>query len=160
MRDYILQRFSDNRDTTLGLLLRITDLKKTLFQGYTCEDEYREVKVKGETRIPADRYEIVIQTIETPLTIKYRNRYPNWFINHIMLKDVPNFTGVYFHIGNTDEDTDACILMGDNADNNVIGAGAIGNSTACFIRFYNDLYPYLAEGGKAFITIRDENKLL
>lgn len=157
--NFVLQRFSDNRDTTLGILL-LRMQSKLLFQGYTCEDEYREVKEKGETRIPAGLYSIVIQEQETPMTLRYRQRYPNWFKNHLMIKDVPNFTGVYIHIGNTDADTDGCILVGDGADNNVIGAGSISASTQCFTRLYNILYNHLKEGGKATIEIRDENKLL
>ena len=159
--EYILQRYSDNRDSTLGLLLKKTGTGKLLFQAYTLEDQFQEFKVMKETRVPAKIYEIVIQTIETPKTLSYRKRYPNWFMNHLMLKDVPGFTGVYIHIGNNDEDTEACILLGDNADNNVIGPGSISNSTASFIRFYNELYQALIiKGNKAFIDIRDELKLL
>lgn len=157
--EYLLQRFSDNGKSTLGLMLKKTTLGKLLFQGYTLEDEFRTSKVKGDTRIKADTYEIVIQTIETPKTLQYRERHP-WFISHLMLKDVPDFIGIYLHIGNDDDDTDGCILMGDNADNNVIGEGSISNSTACFKRFYTDLFEHLKNGGKAFITIYDEIKLL
>lgn len=120
--DYILQRFSDNRESTLGLLLKKTE-RGILFQCYTVEDQYQEVKVKEETRIPAGKYEIVIQRTETPKTLSYRKRYPNWFKSHLMLKDVPGFTGIYIHIGNTDDDSEGCILLGDNADNNRLGGG-------------------------------------
>lgn len=158
-RDYILQRFSDNRTSTLGLLLKVTSLNRPLFQGYTLEDEFRPSKVKGETRIPAGKYEIVIQTIDTPKTFQYRQKY-SWFFNHLMLKDVPGFVGIYIHIGNDDTDTDGCLLLGDNADNNVIGPGSISNSTACFIRFYTEVFDHLKSGKKAFVDIRDETKLL
>lgn len=154
-QEYILQRFSDNRTSTLGIMLRSTGM----FQGYTLEDEFRPSKIKGETRIPAGKYEIVIQSQDTPMTFRYRQKYP-WFINHLMLKDVPGFVGIYIHIGNTDDDTDGCILMGDNADNNVIGPGSISNSTACFKRFYEPLFEYIQSGKKAFIEIRDEKHLL
>lgn len=156
---FILQRFSDNRKSTLGILVKETDLGRPLFQGYTLEDEFRPSKVKGETRIPAGVYEIVIQTIDTPKTFQYRQKY-SWFMSHLMLKDVPDFVGIYIHIGNTDEDTDGCLLLGDNADNNVIGHGSISNSTQCFMRFYSDVYEHLHEGKKATIEIRDEIKLL
>lgn len=158
--NYILQRFSDNRDSTLGILLKKMSDNHLLFQGYTLEDQFQDVKVSKETRVPAKIYEIVIQTIETPKTLQYRKRYPTWFENHLMLKDVPNFVGVYIHVGNNDEDTEACILVGDNADNNVIGPGAISNSTACFMRLYKDIYPHLKNKEKAFMEIRDEIKLL
>lgn len=161
--NYILQRFSDNRESTLGLYFKTIvhgSGNKLHFMGYSLEDEYRPEKVAKDTRIPAGIYELVIQELVTPLTKKYREKHPDWFENHIMLKDVPNYTGVYMHIGNKDDHTDACLLMGDNANNNSIGDGEIQNSTNCFKRFYKELYPHLKAGGKAFIEIRDESKLL
>lgn len=155
----ILQRFSDNRTSTLGVLIKETSIKRPLFMAYTLEDEFRPSKVKGETRIPAGRYEVVIQTGDTPKTKQYREKYL-WFSRHLMLKDVPGFVGIYIHIGNDDKDTDGCILLGDNADNNVIGHGSISNSTQAFMRFYNEVYPLLQSGEKVFIEIRDETKLL
>jgi uncharacterized circularly permuted ATP-grasp superfamily protein len=159
---YLLQRFSDNRESTLGLYFkRITSGidQKLHFLGYALEDEYRPQKVAKDTRIPANTYELVIQTALTTLTQKYRDKH-DWFENHIMLKDVPNYVGVYMHIGNKDDHTDACLLMGDNANNNSIGDGEIQNSTNCFKRFYKELYPHLKAGGRAWIEIRDESKLL
>jgi len=160
-KQFILQRFSDNRDSTLGLLLKKTNVGKSLlFQAYALEDEFRADKIKGETRIPAGIYEIVIQQDETPKTKQYQEKYKTWFVKHLMLKDVPGFVGIYIHIGNEDADTDGCILLGDNADNNVIGPGSVSNSTACFMRFYKEVWPHLYDGHKAFIEIRDESKLL
>jgi hypothetical protein len=160
IQEYILQRFSDNRESTLGVLFKIT-VGNPFLQGYTLEDEYRDAKVKGETRIPAGRYEIVIQKANTPLTVKYRDRYPTWFKYHLMLKDVPNFQGIYIHIGNRGDNTDGCILVGDNLNNNKTGNGEVSNSTACFMRLYSDLYGHLEnDENKAFINIRDEKHLL
>lgn len=157
--DFLLQRFSDNRDSTLGIMLKKMTGYRTVFQGYTLEDEFRESKVSGETRIPEGKYELVIQKTDTPKTLAYQNKYP-WFKKHIMVNNVPGFIGIYIHIGNDDEDTDGCILMGDNADNNVIGPGSISNSTACFRRFYEPVYEALASGQKVTLEIRNENKLL
>jgi len=156
---FILQRFSDNRECTIGILLQVMDTGKTLFQAYTMEDQFQAVKVRAETRIPAGTYEIVIQKEETPKTLAYRKRY-HWFKSHLMLKDVPGFVGIYIHVGNTDDDSEGCILLGDNADNNVIGPGSVSNSTASFIRFYNSVYFQLDGKDKVTIEIRDENKLL
>lgn len=156
---FILQRFSDNRDSTLGLLLKVMATGKLLFQAYTLEDEFRESKVSKETRIPEGTYDVIIQTQETPKTLQYRKRY-SWFVNHLMLKNVPGFTGIYIHVGNTDEDTEGCILLGDNADNNVIGPGSVSNSTASFMRFYKEVFDWLEGGNKITIEVRDENKLL
>lgn len=162
--DYLLQRLNDNRESTIGAIYKKS--AKPVLYGWTLEDEFREVKVMKETRIPAGRYEIVINRADTPLTLKYRERYPAWFKFHLMLKDVPNFKGVYFHVGKNDDWTDACITMGNTVNNNTIKDGEIGDSVECFKKFYMELYDHLdwMENKKyvntAFIDIKDEKHLL
>lgn len=152
MRRYILQRYSDDTASTLGLLL----LDHKLL-AYTLEDERRETKVKGETRIPAGTYNLYLLKQVTPLTERYRARF-NWFQWHICLAEVPGFSNVYIHVGNTDRDTDGCILLGDTTNNNVQGDGFIGGSVNAYQRFYLDLAPYLYEHS-AVLHIRDESFL-
>ena len=155
---YILTRYSDNGDSTLGLLHKVLETalgKRLVLQGYTLEDEYRDEKVMQETRIPAGVYTVDKQPIDTPLTKKYQAKYP-WFKKHLEIKNVPGFVGVYFHIGNTDSDSAGCILLGDVASNNVIGDGSISNSTIAFKRFYQSVYDNLP----VTLVVRDEKELL
>lgn len=151
---FILQRYSDNRDSTLGILLKVLE-KQTVLQAYTLEDEFRAIKVKGETRIPAGTYTVDRQPLATPLTLKYRQKYP-WFKNHLEVKNVPGFQGIYIHVGNYDENSDGCILLGDVADNNSIGPGSVMQSTAAFQRFYQSVYDQLP----ITLIIKDEKSLL
>ena len=109
-----INRFDDNGDRTLGIIY--LDGK---MMGFTLEDEHRDVKVRKETRIPEGTYTVGIQEYITPLTKKYRSRY-SWFTHHLHIKDVPNFTGVYIHIGNTDQHTAGCVLVGSIAYMNSI----------------------------------------
>lgn len=160
--NFILQRYSDNRKSTLGIILKVVPMGtavKTSLQAYTLEDESREVKVSGETRIPAGKYELVINAADTPLTLKYRAKY-SWFKYHIEVKNVPGFKGVYIHVGNNEANTDGCILLGDSADNNSISEGMIQGSTAAFKRFYDSVFTHLQAGNKVSLEIRDEQKLL
>lgn len=160
--ELILQRLSDNRDSTLGVLFKKITYgteERLHFMAYTLEDEFREAKVSKETRIPAGFYEVVINQADTDKTLSYRKKYAPWFKYHLMLKNVPNFHGIYIHIGNTDADTEGCILLGDSADNNTITAGNVTSSTPAFQRFYKEVYGYIEGGGKVHITVRDETHL-
>lgn len=163
---FLLQRYSDNGDSTLGLLFerRITGPGQVLkFLNYTIEDEHREVKVKSETRIPEGFYELKIarfvdargKEIVSPLTKRYRDKYP-WFKNHIEITNIPNFTAVYCHIGNTDNHSAGCVLFGDTANNNMKAEGFIGESTEAFKRWYERVFAHLESGKRAFFEIRDE----
>ena len=54
-------RISSERDSTSGILFDTTNDKK--FLCYTLEDEKRDEKVMGETRIPEGTYEIKLRTV-------------------------------------------------------------------------------------------------
>ncbi len=141
----ILKRNKNNGDTTLGII------QDNFIRMYSLEDEPRKVKVKGETRIPAGTYELKYREVLSPLTKKYRNRFP-WFKWHLELQDVPGFDYVYVHIGNDDDDTDACILVGEKSGN-----WKIWNSTDAFTRFYHYVAGAFAAGERVFISILDED---
>ena len=142
-----LARYSDDGDSTLGLF--IVDNK---FSCYTLEDESREIKVKGETCIPIGTYDVIFQENITPMTTKYRKKY-SWFDKHLMIKDVPNFKNVYIHIGNTDENTEGCILLGDQSVSNITKDGFIGQSKNAFKRNYAEICEVLSDNKQVTIEI-------
>ena len=68
---------------------------------YTLEDPIRDgAKVTGETAIPAGTYSVII----TP-SAHFGRLLP-------LLQDVPGFTGVRLHGGNSVADTAGCLLLG------------------------------------------------
>lgn len=77
-----------------------------LFQCYTLEDVDRRLedggeKVPSDTAIPRGTYKI---------TITMSNRFKKLMM---LVNDVPQFSGVRIHAGNTTGDTEGCILLGN-----------------------------------------------
>ena len=76
------------------------------------EDEYREEKVPKETRIPAGTYPVRLRT-EGGLHGRYRRRFSDIHQGMLHVQDVPGFEYILIHVGNTDEDTAGCLLVGE-----------------------------------------------
>ena len=142
-------RFSSEADSTNGLLLDVTN--GTKFLAYTLEDEYRDIKKRTETRIPAGTYNIKLRN-EGGFNQKYTKKYPSIHRGMLHIIDVPNFEYILIHTGNTDEHTAGCLLVGDSQQNNqVTKDGFIGSSNNAYKR----IYPSIAKaiGNLELVTI-------
>lgn len=109
-----LHRMTETGNSTLGELYL-----DEVFECYTLEDVVRDEKVPGETAIPTGTYKVVINW-----SPKFQKMMPR-------LLDVPNFTGILIHKGNTHHDTRGCILVGDR-----IGDQILAQSTAAYERLF------------------------
>lgn len=67
---------------------------------YTLEDVVRDVKIHGETAIPAGTYR---------LTLEKSTRFGP---NTITVRDVPNYKHIRVHGGNDESNTEGCPLVG------------------------------------------------
>lgn len=146
-----LLRYSDDGETTVGLLY--IDKK---FYCYTLEDTHHDIKVPGDTRIPAGNYELKLKKEVTPLTEKYRTRYPEWFTFHLELQGVPGFTSIYIHNGGDHGDTEGCILVSDSlsvSDTKTF----LTNSRNTFKTLYKFLSAHLENNKKILIKVQDES---
>lgn len=136
-----LYRFSTQNESTLGILYLVNDgTNQKDFLCFTLEDEKREVKVYGETRIPQGTYKIEYRK-EGGYHNKYTKRFPRIHRGMLEVRDVPNFTHILLHCGNTDNDTDGCLLVGNVISQNITKDGFLGQSTDCYKR----IYPILAD---------------
>jgi hypothetical protein len=143
-------RYSSQSDSTLGVFY--IDNK---FQCYTLEDEFRDIKLKHETRIPDGTYRIGLRT-EGGFHNRYKNhRKPQIKDMHkgmLQVQDVPNFEYILIHCGNTDDDTSGCLLLGNSANNNKVVNGFIGDSVSAYVSAYKKIIEAIDKGEPVSIT--------
>lgn len=143
-------RYFDDGETTLGLLF--IDNK---YFCYTLEDTYREVKVKGKTRIPKGTYNLDFNRFDTGLTLKYRKTRP-WFTYHLHVQNVPGYEGIYIHSGSTHEHTEGCLLVARSIYSDD-AKSSIFNSKVTFEALYKQLQTKLDTGERLRIIYYDED---
>tara|TARA_R110000850_G_scaffold142938_1_gene265211 strand:+ start:2863 stop:3333 length:471 start_codon:yes stop_codon:yes gene_type:complete len=149
-----LIRTNSSKNSTNGLLYNITSDPE--FMCYTLEDEPREIKVKHMTCIPAGEYNLALRT-QGRLHETYNHRFADIHVGMIELLDVPNFTYILIHCGNTNEDTSGCLLVGDTQENNnTKESGFIGKSTIAYFRIYKTISEALLAGEHCTINITDD----
>lgn len=95
-----------------------------------------EVKVANETCIPFGTYKITIET-----SPKFKRELP-------LLHDVPHFTGILIHRGNSAEDSSGCVLLGENRE-----VGKVLNSAPYEQVLVNIIKHAIAKGEEVSITI-------
>lgn len=120
------------------------------FQCHTIEDEQREVKVKGKTRIPDGRYEVTLRK-EGGFHGRYLKEYgANFHKGMLWVRNVPNFEFILIHVGNSAKDTQGCLLVGmtNSADED----GFIGGSKIAYRKIYPIIARELESGRKVHIT--------
>ncbi len=139
-------RYNSEADYTDGLLFNNCD-----FRCYTLEDEGRNKKVYGEMRIPNGRYRIELRT-EGGFHNKYLKKFgANFHKGMLWIKDVPNFEYILIHIGNDEDDTAGCLLVGSTADKD---RGFIGASTKAYKDIYTEIANAILNGEDVYIEFK------
>ncbi len=150
--ELLLTRISSGDEATLGNLFDTIGTDDLAFLCYTLEDQYNEPKVPGETRIPAGRYEVKLRT-EGGMHQRYGRRF-DYHRGMLWLQDVPGFTFIYIHVGNKDDDSEGCILVGDGQISNIVERGQVTSSVLAYRRLYETILGVLSED-TVWITIED-----
>ena len=110
------------------------------FECFTLEDVVREgPKVAHYTAIPYGTYEIAIT-----FSNRFKRPLP-------LLMSVPDFTGIRIHPGNSDVDTDGCILVGKEKQTNFVG-----RSREAFSLLFTKIQSALAYGKVTIEIVKGE----
>jgi len=160
----LLHRYYDSGDDTLGILY-YRDKNKDVRFIYTVEDEYREIKVHGETRIPQGFYNLKLRKFG-----KFYDRYCKSSIEIIRaftqkwgvleIENVQGFGDILIHTGNSERDSSGCVIVGDNTNNNSAEAGVVGASLSAYGRLIGSVDHWLSAGEKYTIEIEDFDKAI
>ena len=123
-------------------------------RAFTLEDQHQDVKIAGETRIPAGRYPLGYRT-EGGKHQDYSELFPHFHKGMIHIQEVPNFTYVLIHIGNTEDNTDACVLVADQFS--FANESMIGSSKPAYERIYKAICVLLDNApGNVFLNVTDD----
>ena len=125
------------------------------FVCFGLEDEFREIKLADETRIPAGTYRIRLKQ-DGPHDKQYAQLFPDIHCGMLELLEVPGFTNILIHCGNTQADTSGCLLVGSGAATDD-GNMALTNSRVAYRR----IYPMVIEAarkGELQIRIVDSDR--
>ena len=149
---YEVLRFSSQKDSTSGLLFEVDNGKRT-FLCYTLEDEQRDAKVWGETRIPAGTYKLTLRS-EGGWHNRYLGKFGTPFHKGmIYVNDVPGFEWILWHAGNDDDDTAGCLLLGNGQESNIIKKDGWVSSS---VNAYKFVYPRVAAAIEAGLDVEVE----
>lgn len=109
----------------------------------TLEDRVRTgPKVKGETAIPVGEYEILLTW-----SPRFKTILP-------LLIDVPGFDGIRIHPGNTADDTEGCLLVGEKVITHA-GLPFLTHSRRAFERLFARLEDASKKREKLIIEVQE-----
>lgn len=111
-------------------------------------EEVKKIKKPGITAIPTGTYNVRMDVVSPKFS---KN---SWYLNNCngsrmpRLENVIGYQGVLIHPGNTDADSEGCILVGKNDVK-----GKVTKSKDYFLQLYKVLYAAYKKGEKIEITI-------
>jgi len=147
-----VDRLTGDQDSTVSRVM-----VDGVFVCFGLEDQYRDgPKVPGETRIPAGRYKIKVRQYGG-FHDRYADRFPEMHRGMLEVADVPGFTDILIHCGNTHKHTAGCYLPGTGVET-APGRMSVQNSETA----YRKLYPMVIEAayrGDLFIEYADNDRI-
>jgi hypothetical protein len=116
----------------------IEDRDRNLDQAMAIE-VIQSVKVPKQTAIPIGTYEVSMNIVSPSYSKKKAYNWTGGVMPRLL--DVPGWSGVLIHPGNTADDSEGCILVGQN-----LKVGQVLNSQKVFKPLWQQLHDRRAEG--------------
>lgn len=144
----VLKPIGQTPNSTVSVMYVPSDDNK--FLGFVIEDGHRDKKEAGKTRIPAGIYEIKKRFAGRHYD-SYTGRFEHKHTFQVM--DVPNFSWIMIHVGNTVKDTEGCLLLNNGVTLDMKTQNFKGfSSISCYKAFYNYITPII-ENCRIFIEV-------
>lgn len=112
-----------------------------VFKCFTLEDKDRHLEIPTNQKVP---HESAIPVGTYPLILDMSQRFGR-LMPHVL--DVPGFTGIRIHSGNTSQDTEGCLLVG-----NVRNRDRVTDSRAAFMSLMETIEDAYERGERISIT--------
>lgn len=116
----------------------IEDTDRNLDQSMAVE-VIQSVKVPKQTAIPIGTYEVSMNIVSPSYSKKKAYKWTGGVMPRLL--NVPGWSGVLIHPGNTADDSEGCILVGQN-----LKVGQVLNSQKVFKPLWQQLHARRAEG--------------
>lgn len=139
-----VKRYNRQSDFTQSLIF--LDGK---FECYGLEDEIRPQKLYAETAIPKGIYKIELRK-EGRFHQNYSKKFSHFHEGMLHVTNVPGFEYILIHIGNTDDDTAGCLLVGRSALKD-----SIAESTIAYQAMYQKVISAFEHGEEVTIEYLD-----
>jgi hypothetical protein len=140
-----VSRFVNYSGCTVGLMFI-----DNVFVCFVLEDIFQVSKVMHKTRISAGLYKISLQKSGN-LHTKYAQKF-SFHVGMLLLNNVPNFSGIMIHVGNSAKDSSGCLLVGDT---HTAHKQSIEHSTLAYTNIYKIISSAILKGEQVEILITD-----
>lgn len=126
----------------------------------TVEDALRTEKIHGKTAIWRGKYKLGIRkeggmfsTWSKRAWIKEWVEKGGNFLGFIWILDIKDFTFVYLHAGNDEDDTEGCIIVGKEYLKTALGIVGVIRSREAMKEIYDYLVPKIEAGEEWYIEL-------
>ncbi|ELR3214008.1 hypothetical protein QSD11_001638 [Campylobacter coli] len=136
MKIKIIRRYT-GKTCVIGKFKVLDDKEKILFECFSLEEDKEGLESGKDLRIPEGNYNLRRHTPSRfENTLRSITKKDDTMIN-VYNDEVPSSRAILIHWGNTDKDTQGCILLGLTKDNN---NESVGQSRQACKEFYDLMY--------------------